>query len=93
MKYTVHYGQRFKKSLKKVRQLPGFKPERLKQVIAKLANGEPLPAIYKDHQLTGNMRSFRECHLSPDILLIYQIDNDVVILTLVNIGSHSKLFE
>lgn len=93
MRYTVHYSQRFKKSLKKVRQLPSFKTERLRVAISKLATGEALPANYHDHQLTGNLLSFRGCHLAPDILLIYQIDNDMLILSLVNIGSHQTLFK
>lgn len=93
MRYTVHYTQRFKKSLKRARQLPGFKPERLKLVITKLSEGASLPPAYKDHALTGAMHSFRECHLSPDILLIYQIDTPVLMLTLINIGKHSQLFK
>ena len=92
MRYTVHYSKRFKKSLKRVQQMRGFKPDRLKSVVKTLSAGKRLPARYKDHQLTGNMHSFRECHLAPDILLIYQIDGDLLILTLVNVGNHAQLF-
>ena len=46
---------------------------------------------YKDHQLKGNMKEFRECHIKPDLLLVYMIDENV--LKLVDIGSHSELFD
>ena len=93
MKYTVYYSSRFKKSLKRAQQLQGYKPEKIKEVISLLAEGKRLPANYKDHGLTGNMIEFRECHLAPDILLIYEIDDGMLILTLVNIGNHSQLFK
>jgi mRNA interferase YafQ len=93
MKYTVYYSSRFKKSLKRAQQLQGFKLEKIKEAISLLAEGKRLPANYKDHGLTGNMIEFRECHLAPDILLIYEIDEGVLILTLVNIGKHSQLFK
>ena len=93
MKYTVHYSSRFKKSLKRAAQFRGFKKNAFKDVVSDLACGKKLDKSFKDHQLKGEMKSFRECHISPDILLIYQIDDEVLILTLVNIGSHSQLFE
>ncbi|MCA9361858.1 type II toxin-antitoxin system YafQ family toxin [Candidatus Kaiserbacteria bacterium] len=93
MRYTVHYTSRFKRSLKRVRQLPGFKPKRLKEVIKKLSAGEDLPSNFRDHQLTGNLKAFRECHLAPDILLIYQVDDGLLILVLVNISNHAQLFK
>ncbi len=93
MKYTVHYSSRFKKSLKRAKQIQGFKLEKIKEAIYLLSEGKRLPVSYKDHGLTGNMIGFRECHLAPDILLIYQIDEGILILTLVNIGSHSHVFK
>ncbi len=93
MKYTVHYSVRFKKSLKKVRELPGFKPEKFKLAIQTLSNGDTLPASFRDHHLTGNLRLFRECHIAPDILLVYQVDDSVLVLTLVTIGTHAQLFK
>ena len=93
MKYTVYYSSRFKKSIKRTKQLQGFKLEKIKEAISFLSEGKRLPANYKDLGLTGNMIEFRECHLAPDILLIYQIDEEVLILTLVNIGNHSQLFK
>jgi mRNA interferase YafQ len=92
MKYTVYNSSRFKKSLKRVKQLPGFKVERLKTAIRMLSNGDSLPTDFRDHKLTGTLKRHRECHLAPDILLIYQLDEGILILTLVSIGTHSQLF-
>ena len=93
MRYTVIYTRRFKRTLKRVRRAPGFRAERLKQVIAMLAADARLPAVYKDHKLRGRLKEFRECHLAPDILLIYQKDDDALVLVLVAIGSHAHLLD
>jgi len=93
MKYEVHYSKRFEKLLQRVKQLQAFKAEKLKEVIKLLALGEELQAKYKDHTLQGDMRVFRRCHLAIDILLIYEIDNDILILILANIGIHSSAFK
>ncbi len=92
MRYEIVRTKRFKTAYKRVSQLAGFKLDTFKEVVTMLADGQALPAKYKDHQLTGNLKSFRECHLAPDILLIYQIDKGILILTLVGIGSHGQLF-
>ena len=57
-----------------------------------LANEQPLPEKYKDHALTGDWKGFRECHIQPDWLLIYEINNNELILYLTRTGSHSDLF-
>lgn len=64
--------------------------ENLLDVIRKLAQGKSLDPKYKDHSLSGNWKNFRECHIKPDLLLIYQIKNDT--LYLVRLGSHGNLF-
>jgi mRNA interferase YafQ len=92
MKYTIVKTKRFKTAFKRVEQLPGFKREVFIAVVGALAEGERLDAKYKDHRLTGNLKDFRECHLAPDILLLYQLDDGLLILTLVSVGSHAKLF-
>lgn len=63
---------------------------KLREVILLLAEGEPLPARFRDHPLSGNWKEFRECHLEPDWLLIYKPDGDDVYL--VRTGTHSDLF-
>ena len=64
---------------------------RLREVIALLAEGSPLPANSRDHQLVGNFKDYRECHLGGDWLLIYQIKADTAIF--VRTGSHSELLD
>ena len=88
---TIRYHNSFKKDYKKIlkRQLNIHDME---TVMDMLANEQPLPEKYKDHALTGDWKGFRECHIQPDWLLIYKIQNDSLILTLSRIGSHSDLF-
>ena len=93
MQYEIAKTKRFKTAYKRVKNLPGFKKEVFTEVVNNLASGKKLSEKYKDHKLTGNLKSFRECHLAPDILLIYQIDKGVLILTLVSIGNHAQLFK
>ena len=93
MKLEIHYTKSFKKSLKRVRQYPGFKIQKFRNVIELLQCGAVLPVQYRDHGLTGDMAGYRECHLAPDILLIYQIDNEILTLVLTNIGTHASLFD
>ena len=60
------------------------------EVLWKLINDEVMPAVYRDHALTGNWVDFRECHVHPDLLLIYSKPNEKT-LQLVRLGSHSEL--
>ena len=80
----------FKKDYKKLN--PKDK-EALKSVIKMLANGDTLDEQYKDHKLIGNYLGCRECHIKPDLLLIYKIDNNILELALVRTGNHAKLFK
>ena len=70
----------------------GLKIKLLEDVIAALAMGETLPEKNKDHALTGNWVGHRECHIQPDWLLVYRIEDDVLVLTLSRTGTHSDLF-
>lgn len=65
----------------------------LDDIIRKLANREKLPDKNKDHALTGNWVGHRECHIQPNWLLIYRIEDDLLVLTLSRTGAHSDLFE
>ena len=91
MKYAITFSTQFKRDLKLIRK-QGKDENKLKKVIELLANGEPLPQKYKDHNLTGNYADCRECHIEPDWLLIYEIIEDDLILYLTRTGSHSDLF-
>ena len=64
----------------------------LDDIIRKLARGETLPDKNKDHDLSGDWVGHRECHILPDWLLIYKIDESVLVLTLTRTGTHSDLF-
>ena len=64
----------------------------LDEVVDLLRQGKQLEERYHDHGLTGDLAGFRECHIKPDWLLIYFIENDILTLTLIDTGSHSDLF-
>lgn len=66
--------------------------EKLVRVLSLLATGSSLPPQYRDHALTGNLQDFRECHIEPDWLLIYQIFEDILVLSATATGSHADLF-
>lgn len=91
VKYTVKYTTQFKKDYK-LAMKRGLDIRLMQDVIASLAMGVPLPEKNKDHALTGNWAGHRECHVLPDWLLIYSINDDVLVLTLSRTGSHSDLF-
>ncbi len=65
----------------------------LDQVISTISQGKKLDPIYKDHELNGEFKGFRECHIKPDWLLIYYIEEQILTLTLIDTGSHSDLFD
>ena len=67
--------------------------ELLEQIVSLLAIGEPLPEKNRDHDLSGEWAGHRECHILPDWLLIYRVEDDVLVLTLTDTGSHSDLFD
>ena len=88
--YTLKFTNQFKKDYKLMIKR-GKDIALLDNVIKKIQNGEKLDEKYRDHALTGTYRGFRECHIQPDWLLIYFIENQIVTLTLVRTGSHSDL--
>lgn len=63
----------------------------LETVVELLLDGQTLPEKYRDHQLTGNWKGYRECHIEPDWLLVYKIYESKLILSLVRAGTHSDL--
>ena len=84
-------SNQFRKDLKLARKR-GLKIERLKEVVNILAEQRKLEDKYQDHGLSGEYKGFRECHIEPDWLLVYRIDEDVLGLFLFRTGSHSDLF-
>lgn len=84
-------SNQFKKDLKLAKKR-GYELDRLSYVINRLAAGETLEAKYRDHSLSGRYAGFRECHIDPDWLLVYQIRDDELVLLLTRTGTHSDLF-
>ncbi len=90
MKYAIQRTSQFKRDLRKaVRR--GCSVDLLKEIVVLLSDGKALPEKNKDHPLTGNWVGFRECHITPDWLLVYRLYDDTLILSLVRTGSHSDL--
>ncbi len=87
--YNIRPTTKFQKDLKRVKKR-GFDISLLTDIIKKLAAGEPLPEKNREHQLSGDYTGCRECHITPDWLLIYEVDGDELILYLTRTGSHSR---
>ncbi len=92
MKYKIQFTTQFQKDIKRAKK-QGKDLDKLFSIIEMLSNGETLPLKYRDHSLSGTYSSVRECHIEPDWLLIYSIKDDVLILVLNRVGSHSDLFK
>jgi len=90
--YKVVSTKLFRKDYKRLCKSGRFEVSALNKVINTLADGKALEGKYKDHALKGGMEGFRECHIKPDLLLIYVIEENQLILQLVRVGSHSELF-
>ena len=89
--YNIRPSAKFQKDLKRI-QKRGYNISLLTNVLKLLTQGDPLPVKYKDHTLTGNYKGCRECHITPDWLLIYEISEKEIILYLTRTGTHSDLF-
>jgi mRNA interferase YafQ len=70
-----------------------LKPVPVRSIVLKLANGEILPARYRDHPLHGDKRGYRDCHIKGDWVLIYKIDKNILTLILAGTGTHSDILE
>ena len=88
---TIKYQTAFKRDYKRIKKR-GYDLRLLEQVIALLAEGQELPASYRDHALTGDYSGCRECHIAPDWLLVYEVLQDELLLYLTRTGTHSDLF-
>ena len=87
VKPTSHFKKDYKQAIKR-----GLKIELLEEIVTMLAMGQKLPEKNKDHDLSGDWMGHRECHIQPDWLLVYRIDDDVLVLTLSRTGTHSDMF-
>lgn len=91
MKYTVRYSNLFKKSFKKCLKR-GCREEDFRKVISILGEEGCLPDKYKPHKLKGNYAGYWECHIYPDWLLVWEQNDNELVLILTDTGSHSDLF-
>ena len=89
-KYEIYYSKDYKKAVKK---LDEQSLQMLAQIIDRLANDEILEPKFKDHQLKGDLKAFRECHIKPNLLLVYKKTEQILRLNVVRVGSHSGLFK
>lgn len=90
MKYEIKFTKQFKKDYRLLHKQG--KSVYFDEFINILANDEPLGASYKDHELKGDYAGYKECHIKPDLLLIYKKQNDTLILTCLRLDSHNDLF-
>lgn len=90
VKYMILYHRKF---VKDYQQLSNDDKLLVDDIIDKLANGKILEQKYKDHKLKGNLKDFRECHIKPDLLLIYEIQENILHLNIIRVGSHNQLFK
>ncbi len=88
---TIKYESAFKKDFKRIIKR-GYDVRLFETVVELLANGQDLPQKYRDHCLAGDYKDFRECHITPDWLLIYRIDNNELVLFLTRTDTRSDLF-
>ena len=92
MKYRVFKAKQFRKSLRKMLRR-GKDINKINDIILKLANGETLDPIYKDHALSGDLEGLRDCHIENDWVLLYvYTTTGELVLTLSDTGTHADLF-
>lgn len=87
IKWTTQFKKDYKRAMKR-----GCDMGAIDDVIARISRGEALPDSMRDHELIGEWVGNRECHIQPDWLLVYRLEDDVLVLTLTRTGSHSDLF-
>lgn len=92
MKYEIKFTNQFKKDLKLAKKQKKDL-DKLFEVVTILADGGTLDARYRDHDLSGNYKGTRECHIEPDWLLVYELRDEVLVLMLYRLGTHSELFK
>lgn len=90
--YKVKFTRAYKKAYRRAKKR-GFNLSLLDHIVDELRQGRPLEEKFRDHKLKGPFEGFRECHIQPDWLLVYLIEEDILTLTLVDTGTHSDIFD
>ncbi len=91
MSREIYLSSEFKRDLKRLKHQTLLVNEAM-SVVNRLANDETLEAKFKDHALSGKFAGLRECHVRPDLLLVYKKEREMLILTCIRLGSHSEIF-
>jgi mRNA interferase YafQ len=90
--YTVLKTKSFEKDLKKASKQKNFKRKNLEDVIDILSSGEKIDSKYLNHKLQGNLKNCFDLHVQNDLVLIYKKDEEIKLIALLKLGSHSDLF-
>lgn len=85
--YKPSFKRDFKRAIRR-----GKDPAKIQSVVKLLCSGEPLPATLRDHALKGKYAGYRDCHVEPDLVLVYRIVRDQLQLVCVRLGTHADLF-
>ena len=88
----IRYSKAYRKAYRRISKSGRFPKKELDAVIRTIQHQERLGLSYRDHELSGELAGYRECHIRPDLLLLYQIADNNLVLVLVNLGSHPDLF-
>lgn len=89
VQYKIRISKEYKRNYK---NLTSDKKELVDAIVFRLSENEILEKKYNDHKLKGNFKGCRECHIKPDLLLVYKKQDDILMLTCINVGSHSEIF-
>lgn len=92
MHYHVSYSRKFKKQLRRLKKSGNFDVARVEIIISTLLDGKTLNSSFRDHQLTGDMKQYRECHVSGDLVIVYEKSESAKEIYFFQIGSHSGVF-
>ena len=90
--YSVITTKSFRKSYKRVSKYASFDLDEFDKLLSILSSDEQIPEKYRDHALSGSLKGFRDVHLTSDIVILYTKIQNILVLELVDIGSHSDLF-
>jgi len=91
--YQISSTRRYRTAIKKLARQKDRSLNDIERVVTLLSMGDILPERYRDHELKGVLRGIRECHVKNDLLLLYRKEKDILVLLLVDIGTHAHLFE
>lgn len=90
--YDVVYAQGARKALKRLRRSGSFPEDTFRKMLTLFIFGKSIPANFKDHALQGDLAGSRECHLEFNLLVQYEKDDRLRLVTILGVGTHAELF-